>query len=277
MAQKYKVSVSIVIYEQSVEEMKSVINSLLLYKGDMRIFLIDNSSSPRLACLEDLSPLIEYHFTGRNVGFGVAHNVAIALAEEWGSKYHFFVNPDIRYPIDVIAPMTGYMEENTNIGQMMPRILFPNGHDQFLPKLMYTPMMLFWRKMKRPAFMHKKKMKTFEMRSMKNNRTYDIACVSGCFSVVRIEVLKEIGGFDDRFFLYFEDTDLARRINEKTRTVYFPMVSVFHTYANGAQKSLKLFIVFLTSLIKYFNKWGWLYDPYRRKANRKVLEQIDND
>ena len=273
-ALNYKVSFSIVLYEQAAKEITAVIDSLLLYKGEMRIFLIDNSSTDKLACLSDIAKCIEYHYTGKNIGFGKAHNTAFALAENWGSKYHFFVNPDICYSKDVVAPMTEYMEKNHSIGQMMPRILFPDGRDQYLPKLTYSPSMLFWRKMKHPRRIHERRMQIFEMRGMENDRIYDVACVSGCFAVARTDLLNTIGGFDDRFFLYFEDTDLSRRIHEIARTVYFPMVSVYHTYARGAQKSPKLFLIFISSLIKYFNKWGWFLDKKRKQINDQVLRQL---
>ena len=69
------------------------------------------------------------------------------------------------------------------------------------------------------------------MRDIGYDKSYDVPFVSGAFMFCRTHVLKEIGGFDERFFLYFEDADLSRRVqNHGYRTVYFPDVSVIHLW-----------------------------------------------
>ena len=89
-----------------------------------------------------------------------------------------------------------------------------------------------------------------------------------------MEALQRCGLFDERFFLYFEDTDITRRIHRYFRTLYYPFVSVYHDYGNGASKDPKLFFVFIGSLIKFFNKWGWFFDSERRRCNKYFLKQI---
>lgn len=83
----------------------------------------------------------------KNIGFGQAHNWAISEAKKKGSKYHFVVNPDIFYSKDAVLPMVEFMEHNQEVGEMMPKILYPNGRTQFLPKLMPSPLMLAQRKL----------------------------------------------------------------------------------------------------------------------------------
>lgn len=272
---QYKVSFSIVVYEQSLGDIRKVVNSLLLYGGEKKIFIIDNSPACELSTLSREFGCVEYEFLGKNVGFGAAHNLAFKKAKEWGSKYHVIVNPDISYSEDVVQPMVDYLDNHPSVGQLMPRILYPNGNMQYLPKLTPEPQLHLWRKLPFPKAVHRSKMERFEMRPMKNDKIYDVANVTGCFSIVRTDIIAKLGGYDERFFMYFEDADLSRRIHTICRTQYFPMVSVYHDYGRSAQKKLRLFLVFVDSFIKYFNKWGWVRDPYRRKANRKVLEQID--
>lgn len=269
------ISFSIVRYNQTIEELSEVIDSILLYLGEKHIYLIDNSASPFPdAVVSDLAVCVEYHFLGMNVGFGKAHNMAIKSAIDNGYKYHFVVNPDIFYNKDVVEEMIAYMDSNPNVGQMMPKILYPNGSKQYLPKLAPTPWLLFWRKMKFPSFVHNHVMQKFEMREMKDDRPYDVVCLSGCFSVLRLEVIEKVGGYDSRYFMYFEDTDLARRIHSQYRTVYYPMVSVYHKYAHGAQKSYKLFMTFVCSCLKYFMKWGFFFDRDRKLYNTAALRQL---
>ena len=68
--------------------------------------------------------------------------------------------------------------------------------------------------------------------------------------------------------------DLTRRIHKKYKTLYYPCVSIYHTFTRGSRKSLRLLIIHIQSIIKYFNKWGWIKDEERKKINRNVMQQI---
>jgi GT2 family glycosyltransferase len=63
--------------------------------------------------------------------------------------------------------------------------------------------------------------------------------------------------YDDAFFMYFEDWDLSRRMHKQYKTIYFPKVSVVHTYESELIKVKKLFMIFISSAVTYFNKWGY--------------------
>jgi GT2 family glycosyltransferase len=80
--------------------------------------------------------------------------------------------------------------------------------------------------------------------------------------------------YDDNYFMYFEDWDLSRRMHKKYKTIYYPLVSVYHGYESGANKSFKLFKIFIQSAITYFNKWGWFFDKDRKQMNKKALSQF---
>ena len=91
---------------------------------------------------------------------------------------------------------------------------------------------------------------------------------------MRVDVLKRTGGFDERFFMYAEDLDLCRRIGEVAKTIYYPVVSIFHEYGKGSYKNRKLLKYHICSVIKYFNKWGWWFDSKRTKRNNHCLKFI---
>jgi GT2 family glycosyltransferase len=101
----------------------------------------------------------------------------------------------------------------------------------------------------------------------------DVPFLSGCFMFFRTEALREVGLFDERFFLYTEDTDLTRRVNSRFRTVYFPDVSIYHHHARGSYNDFWLMMRNAQSAIRYFNKWGWLNDPERERINRLTLQK----
>lgn len=272
---EYKVTFSLVVYKQPIEELQTVIRSLLLYPPSKKIFVIDNSPTEVARTLTDMADCITYRHIPENIGFGRAHNLAIKDALELGCQYHFVVNPDIFFDTDIITPMIDYLDAQPEVGQMMPKILYPDGRTQFLPKLMPSPKALVQRKLKRllPK-KHEQWMQRFEMRGMSDEQVYEVGHVTGCFSVMTRQALEKVGLYDDRFFMYFEDTDMTRRINKHFRTVYFPRVAVYHGYGNGASHSSKLFFIFLSSLVKFFNKWGWFFDNERSRCNRKILSQL---
>ena len=93
---------------------------------------------------------------------------------------------------------------------------------------------------------------------------------------LRTEALKKVGLFDERFFLYTEDTDLTRRIHRHYRTVYFPEATIHHYHARGSYKNPWLLWCNIQSAIRYFNKWGWATDAERDQFNRRVLVQLSN-
>lgn len=270
-----RVTFSVVVYNSPYGDVERVIKSMLLYKGAKTIYIADNSSEASFSSVSQLDSCLVYKHFPTNVGFGVAHNWALERAREEGSSYHFIVNPDVYYDVDVVVPMVDYLEVHPKVGEMMPRILSPNGSVQHLPKLMPTPLMLLQRRMYRMfGKVGQRWMERFEMRSMHTDRVYKIGHVSGCFAVLRMEAYEKCGGFDKRFFLYFDDTDLSRRVHKHYLILYYPMVFVYHKYGHAASKNMKHLSMFVLSLIKYFNKWGWLFDKERKRYNHSILSQL---
>ncbi len=92
---------------------------------------------------------------------------------------------------------------------------------------------------------------------------------------LRVGAIKKAGFFDDRFFMYLEDTDLCRRINKVYRTVFYPYVTIYHNYGKGSYTNKKLLHYHIKSAVRYFNKWGWFNDSERKKINQEILEKFE--
>lgn len=269
-----KISASIVLYKTSVEELLNSTNSFLLSSlEDKKLYLIDNSPTYELKNVIKGDNVVYIH-NSTNLGFGAAHNIAISKAMEWGSNYHFVINPDILVKTDVVMPMIDFMENNLGVGMMMPQILNNDGTPQNLPKLLPSPYSVLMRKVRFPKTVYNKFINKYELRNIDGKRVYEAPILSGCFTLFRVEALRIVGCYDDQFFMYFEDWDLSRRIHREYQTIYYPLVSVYHGYESGANKSRRLFKIFVQSAIKYFNKWGWLWDKERKNINKKTLKQF---
>jgi GT2 family glycosyltransferase len=264
---------SIVLYSNDVDLINNNLHCLVNYGID-KIYLIDNSPVDELRILSSESK-IEYIHNPLNPGFGAAHNIAIQKSIASGCKYHFIVNPDVYFDKDVITPLVEYMKNNEEVGMIMPQILNEDGTIQNLPKLLPSPCSVLLRKIKRPSGYYKKFIEKYELRNVPKIKIYNTPILSGCFTLLNLKAIQEVGMYDDNYFMYFEDWDLSRRMHQKYKTIYYPLVSVYHGYESGANKSFKLFKIFIHSAFTYFNKWGWFFDIERIKMNKKTLSQFE--
>ncbi len=262
---------SIVLFQHSTTEISPLIKTLKKSGVISEVFLIDNSPTPSPE-FENLS--VTYIFTGKNLGYGAAHNIAIRKSIEQNIPYHLVINPDISFDLTILERIEDFMNNNSEIGHLMPKVFYPNGEIQYLCKLLPTPFDLIFRRFL-PSAWSQKRMEKFEMRETGYNRIMDVPYLSGCFMFLRTEALKEVGLFDERFFMYPEDIDLTRRIHKKYRTVFYPEVSIIHHHAQSSYLNLRMLWIHISNMIKYFNKWGWIFDNERRKINREILRQFE--
>ena len=94
--------------------------------------------------------------------------------------------------------------------------------------------------------------------------------------LLRNSVIDKIDLFDDKIFMYGEDTDLSRKLwINNTPPYYYGKVRAFHVFEKGSHKSLKLLFIAIRSTIYYFNKWGWL-ESERNEINKQCLSQFNN-
>jgi hypothetical protein len=264
-------NVSIVIYKHHFGEMESLIRSLQGAEIIEKIYIIDNSPVPSCDFKQEG---LTYIFTGKNIGYGAAHNIALRKTIVAGLPYHLVVNPDITMDVNILKEMVDYLENNKDIGHLMPKVVYPTGETQYLCKLIPTPLDLIFRRFL-PERWTAKSMNRFEMRNSGYDKIMDVPYLSGCFMLLRTEALNKAGLFDERFFLYPEDIDLTRRIGAYYRTVFYPRVSVVHHHAKSSYKSFYMMIVHMWNLKKYFNKWGWIFDKERKKINQQLIKKLN--
>lgn len=268
------ITASIVTYHQSVDEIKKLVNCLVDSIID-HIYIIDNSSNDILRVIEKDSLKIRY-IHSKNIGFGKGHNIAIHEANKLNSIYHIIINPDIHLSGHIINELYQYMNTHLNVGIVMPQILYPNGDIQYLCKLLPTPLDLLIRRFIPLKFIQDKITERYELRNMDYSQEMEVPSLSGCFMFIRSSILIKIGGFDKRYFMYAEDLDLCRQISKYSKLIYYPKVYVYHAYEKGSYKNFKLLRYHIISIIKYFNKWGWFFDPERKKTNHTILQKLAN-
>ena len=236
--------------------LKEVEDLIRFTEPDFKLYIIDNASPDgtgeylknEYASNEHIKVIVNKE----NIGFGKAHN---QIMDELESDYHFIINPDILIKTDVIGKMCAFMEENKNCGMASPDIRFPNGKRQVLakrnPKIKYLVASRLSSDRENNKLLREYAMLDSDLTVPQRTEN-----ASGCFLGIRTDLFKKLGGFDDRFFMYFEDFDLARRVNQVSQLWYCPDAVVYHEWGRDSKRNKNLMIIHIKSTLKYFLKWG---------------------
>jgi GT2 family glycosyltransferase len=271
-----RVNAAIVAHENPQLMLDAAVESVLREKKLInRLYFIDNSPTDRLR--RRFESRTEYIFNDNNLGFGRANNIAMRKSIEDGIEYHLLVNPDVYFDEGVIEGLVAYMDANPDVGLAAPKSVYPDGSIQRLCKLIPTPLDLFGRRFLGWGPFKKyidRRNESFELHHSGYDKEMDVPILSGSFMMLRTSVLERAGVFDERYFLYLEDFDLCRRIGESARTVFYPKVSITHEYKKGSYFQRRLFGHHIVSAVRYFMKWGWLFDAKRSERNRQCLQEF---
>lgn len=269
------VTATIVIYRPRMDWLFKSIQSFIAKNNfKKKLFLIDNSPKSNKELESLANEQIEYLFNNRNLGFGRAHNIGIKMAIAEGSDFHLILNPDVLFDSDILIELTNVLSNDETIGLISPKIEYENGEIQRLCKLLPNPKHLIFRRFLKNSPKLEKLNQELELQMFGYDQIAEIPWLSGCFLLARTSYLQKIGGFDERFFMYMEDIDLSRRSLKLFRNIFYPNVSIQHLYEKGSYKSKKLTFIHLISAIKYFSKWGWIFDSERKQINQQTLERL---
>ena len=183
-------------------------------------------------------PFVKYIPSPTNIGYGAGHNIVLSNLIN-SSDFHFIFNPDIYFEPDAIQQMIERMQQDESIGQLMPKVIYPDGRLQYLCKLIPTPMDLLVRRffLGPLKVIAERQAGKFELRFTGYSREMDVPYLSGCFMLFRTSALKKVGLFDERFFMYKEDCDLAYRLYlAGLKTVIVPEALIYHDRSSGSGK-----------------------------------------
>lgn len=266
-----ELSVSVVVYRPDAALLARTLESLSLACARLRevrpgftasLCLVDNGGladfSASLDGLRISDIACEIASGHGNVGYGRGHNLAI---ERSRSRYHLVLNPDIDLAPDALEQALEFLDAHAQAGLLAPRIGDDEGRLQYLCRRYPALLDLFVRGFmpERLRKLFASRLSRYEMRAEINERdiVWDPPIVSGCFMLFRTELLRRLGGFDPRYFLYFEDYDLSLRAHDIARVAYVPAVRVLHHGGGAARKGAAHIRMFMASAFKFYNRFGW--------------------
>jgi len=170
----------------------------------------------------------------KNYGMGHSSNRGAAEVE---ADYYFFLNPDTAIKdLNLLERLRDFLREFPVIGIVAPRVSYPDGQIQEtcrrFPKW-YSPIA------QRTSFLPKDFLEQhqykFLMKDFNHDKRRMVDWIQGSAFMIEEKLFKELGGFDQRFFMYYEDVDLCRRCWLKNRPVYYlPDVELLHAYGKGS-------------------------------------------
>ena len=248
------VSVSIVSYNNA-EELPAVLDSLFAAtKGvSLSVYVVDNHSADNTCALvAERYPQVTLLSLEDNVGFGAAHNRVLPLL---ASDYHAIVNPDITFTDDVLTSLSDYLDSDREAVLATPLILNIDGTLQAVPRALPKRRYMFAGQLERLGGIFVKWRDAYTRRNETFETPTPIDFCTGCFMLWRTDVLKDLGGFDERFFMYMEDADLSRRGARFGKLMLCPQAAVTHVWEKASGKSAKFLKIHLRSMRLYFAKW----------------------
>ncbi len=262
-------SITFVSYHDE-EDVRDAVGSLLEHTTDeisKRIYIVDNGGGDGgLEGLEEAYPEVSCLIPGENLGFGGGNNYVLPWLD---SRYHAILNPDILFVEDSFLALLSFMRD-TGAGMAAPRLVDEEGKRQASCRRELTVMDLFLRLVVPARFLEgdpdeargivrwlRRRNAYHTMQDMDYGEPFRVPFAQGSFLVVRTDLFRELGGFDTRYFMYMEDADLCRRVNERSSLWYCPGTEAIHKWRRGSRKDKGLRRMHIRSMVRYFRKWGW--------------------
>ena len=253
------VDITLIIVNYNVKEyLANLLYSVDRARHDLalQIIVVDNDSHDgSLAYLKPRFPAVEFIANKNNAGFGTANNQAINISK---GKYTLLVNPDVLISENTLITLCDHMEQNPGTGACGCKILNPDG--TFAPesrRSVPTPANALWKVLGLTTlFPENRRFSEYYLGWMDPDEPARVPVLSGSFMFFRTHVLRNLNGFDERFFMYGEDIDLCYRVAKAGYDIdYVPSTSIIHYKGESTKKdNLRYVITFNKALYQFFDK-----------------------
>jgi GT2 family glycosyltransferase len=235
------ISVSIVSHEQGEMIFQLLLDLEKFCKNSLcEVLLTINKPEALSFTMEDFSFPLRILHNSESKGFGTNHNHAFRACH---GDFFCVLNPDIRLTSNPFDALFLYLC-SSNIGVVAPKILSPAGQVEDSARLFPTF----------TKILRKLVSRAWTADYLLQESPIDVDWVGGMFMLFRRSVFEKVSGFNERYFLYYEDVDLCARLNlVGLRVVVNPSVSVVHHAQHSSHRSLKYLRWHVASLLRFLN------------------------
>jgi len=234
-----RVCLSVVSHRQS-DLVNKLLHDISRHTSNVDVYLTCNMPEQGLVQSEALN---SFHQIQNETpqGFGANHNAAFRQCE---STSFCVANPDVRLLNDPFPELLACMND-PNVGLVAPRVIDPAGNAEDSARYFPTP-----------SNLATKILHLGEGRyPVAGEAPMAVEWVAGMFMLFRAEAFRDIGGFDEGFFLYYDDVDICARLwKAGWKVMLHPGVSVVHAAQRTSRKNLRYMAWHLSSMARYFAK-----------------------
>lgn len=186
---------------------------------------------------------LEIVYNNRGQGFSANHNATFRQFCELGTLGFFCVlNPDIRLQAGTMAALLACCERSPGVALIAPQVCAPDG--QFEANARQLPA---------PGEILRKGVMRFLGQGLQEERSDSWDWFAGMFMLFDVAAFRAVGGFDERYFLYYEDVDICCRLRLAGMALrYCPTVTVVHDAQRGSHRNFGLFLRHLSSVVRFF-------------------------
>lgn len=250
---------TIIVSYNSQQYILGCINSLKKqrFSGKLEIIVIDNNSRDDSRESLNKIPGIRFYSQDTNLGFSAANNIGLKIAK---GQYILFLNPDTKILAGAIEQLLDTFNQYEDIAVVGCQMYWNDfKHQQRCCSTFPSPLTcIFEYTTLGEIWKNNPVLNNHWLRGW-NRRTFRfVDVIHGGAFMIRKEVIEKVGGFDDNYFLYFEETDLCRRVKSAGYLIAFnPKAEVIH-YSGQSSKSEakdKIFSIYETSRRYYLKKF----------------------
>jgi len=232
-------------------------------KTSYEVIVVDNDEKKTIEKeLKKKFSFVKYIKSPRNIGFGSGNNLGAKCAR---GEFLFFLNPDTILQKDTVNRLVEFIEKNKNIGIVAPLLLDRNNKPYSLQgtKELNPLNGIIGLSFLNKLFPNNLISKNYWLLDWDKKGVIEVDVVPGTAFIIRRSIFEKIGGFDERFFLYFEESDLCRRIRQLGYKIFIvPHSKVVHFWGRSTVHRTDTNSIFAKSRFKYFRKHYGLLNAF---------------
>lgn len=233
------------------------------------VIIVDNASRKQLPTLENIRSPISILTNKENKGYGPALNQGVRVSK---GDYLLFVNTDTLFQEDAIVRLYQRIKRDKKIGVIGPQMRGRNGKVlqsyngmPFLPDAIFA--FSFLNRLPKNKFSRR-----YWLSDMDVTKEQEVSFVGGACMMARREVFDRVGGFDERFFMYFEEVDLCYKIKKiGYKILYYPKARVIHLIGKSSRDKKWIKKTFEESRFKFFQKYHGTLEAILGEALLRIL------
>lgn len=265
-------SISMVLHRSCLKNVRTTVESLIIALQNANlsavITMVDQSLDKQYA--SDINALckafsadprltVELVVTPDNRGYGAGHNRALLGSD---SDLHLILNPDVKLDPEALVRANALFQHQPGLVLLAPRSVDSSGREDFIAKGYPSVLVLALRAFA-PNWLQglfRNRLAAYELQHLPTSgRPQPVTLVSGCCMWVRGDALRAVRGFNEDYFLYFEDYDLSLRLAEHGKVMRAPNVLITHFGGNAARKGFRHIGWFAAGGWRFFSQWGWKF------------------